>query len=112
MNNGIALNSGGIYNDTLNIKLMKESKAYRYAIFNQLKIEESIHNSKLINEFDEDLLNNQSYSIPYNIPNGFIFILLRTMKKVKNKENDPFEEIKCVHNYISYYQRISAFSEN
>ena len=106
LNNGIALNSGGIYNDTLNIKLMRESKAYRYAIFNQLKIEESIHNSKLINEFDEDLLNNQSYSIPYNIPNGFILILLRTMKKVENKENDPFEEIKCVHNYISYYPKM------
>lgn len=106
LSNGIPLNVGNIYNDALNLKFMKKYVVIRKAIFNQLKMQEEINDNKTINEISDYIFTNGGYEIPYKISLGYTYSLLRTMKRVVNDIEDPFIEVKKIHEYINYYPAI------
>ena len=106
LSNGIPLNVGNIYNDALNLKFMKKYVVIRKAIFNQLKMQEEINDNKTINEISDYIFTNGGYEIPYKVSLGYTYSLLRTMKRVVNDIEDPFIEVKKIHEYINYYPAI------
>ena len=93
ISNLIPMNLKGIYNDALNVKLMKKYDMVRTTVLNTLLIEEAVENAKSIDDIPLDLLNNSGLITPPFYIHDYPFVYLRTVRALIKKEDNPFREI-------------------
>ena len=103
LSNGLPLNVNGIYNDTLNIKLMSEHDSIRHAVLNTLKLQKLSDQGYLIEEIDDDILLNDCLELSNYCTLKYPFILYKTMKLFHEEDKDPFKEMIEINRYINVY---------
>ncbi len=107
ISNGIPLNVNGIYNDALNVRLMKKYKIARDALINTLVLEYYHANDYSIMDISDDILTNNHTDLPNYYIHSYVFSFYETIKKVVSKEASPFNRLveweKVVYNLPQVY---------
>ena len=102
ISNGIPLNLNGIYNDALNVRLMKKYPEAKDTLINTLSLEYLHSMDTPMYMISHELLNNNYIEEDLDFVHSYVFSFYRTMRRVINEEEDPFKEIiKWYHHEYS-----------
>lgn len=93
ISNGIPLNVNGIYNDALNVKLMKKYKVARDALINTLVLEYYHSNDCSIMDVSLDVLMNNHTDLPNYYIHSYVFSFYETIKNVVEGLPNPFSKL-------------------
>jgi len=88
--NGIPLVVNGIYNDSMNLKLMNKYDFIKEIVIKSLKLQREMEEKESINDVDNDLINSQN-DVDNNIIHKYPFLVAQTIKRIVNNKENKFD---------------------
>lgn len=100
--NGIPLNVKGIYNDRLNIRLVKKYDEVRKTILNSLIIDKKLMEVNSLSDIDLGLIKNSFLELPNTYIHKYVFDVAYTEYMIIKDIENPFTILETWHRNRSY----------